>query len=146
MRLHNRGSDSVEERGAPAAPQGLRHRLILRRRVLARHELIDERIADVARSRPSPIRRGGRALEVGDRAGVSRMRPDRSEGVGMIRRAALTRSIDEINAIALLHVVMRPSSRAVARSHVMQHLSASAVDEDDRIWMSYLCGNQVLHV
>src|SRR5262245_1337942 len=118
MRLQDRGSDPVQQRRAAARPEALSDRLILRRRILARHELIDERIADVAGAWPLTVRSDGGALEVRNRTGVHRMRTDRAERVGMIRRTALTGPIDEVDAISLLHVVVRPSGETGARSHV----------------------------
>src|SRR5436190_10892030 len=146
MRLQDRRSDLVQQLGAPARPQPLRQRLILWRRVLARHESIDERIADLAGPGPLTMWTERGALEVGDGGRVGRLRTDGAERIGMIRGAALTGTVDEVHAIALLHVIVRPPGQTVARTHVMQHLAGAAVNEHDGILVAHARRNEVLHV
>ena len=63
----------------------------------------------------------------------------------MVRRAAVTRSIDEVDAITFLHVIVRPSGDCRRPRPCNAASAAAAVHEDDRKWMPHLRRRQVLH-
>ena len=86
---------------------------------------------------------GGPARVRRDR-GVAYVGADRPERVRMVRRSAVPRAIDEVDAIAFLDVVMRPA-RLLPHAHVVERRAAAPVHEDDRIWMADLRRGEVLH-
>src|SRR5215469_10072199 len=63
----------------------------------------------------------------------------------MIRRAAVTRTVQPIDAISGLHEVMHPTGAATDAHHV-RALAAAAVHHDHWISVSSLRRNHVLHV
>ncbi len=124
----------------------MRHGVVARGGVLLGEELIEARVgADFGGTRPALVETAGGALEIAYDRFVGWHRADGPEGVGMIRRAAVTWTVDQINAISLLREVVRPSRLAVALPQVMQHLRAAAVHQHDGIGMPDLLRRQILH-
>src|SRR5580658_7986039 len=69
----------------------------------------------------------------------------RPERVGMIGRAAVTRAIQPIHAVAGLHEIVDPAG-APADAHHVSALPAAAVHHDHRVLVALLGGDHVLHV
>src|SRR5438067_5511448 len=64
----------------------------------------------------------------------------------MIRRAPMARTVHEVDLVARLRIIVRPSRGAVTEAHVMEHLAAASMHEHHGMWMPHLFRGQKLHV
>ena len=143
MCVENARSDAIDQFNATRPHQIAVEGFVRGVAGLARHELIDVLVLHSARSRPL-----ARLEDVGgfDQRFVRRDigQVTRPERVGMIRRSSVARTIEPIHRIAGLHEVVHPTWPASEAHHVCA-LRAAAMHHDDRIRITLLRGNHVLH-
>ena len=145
MGLHNRRPDPIQQLGAVSIAQRRILRKTRRKSVLARHELVDERIADLSAPRPLLVRPLRGALKFNDQLLVAGKGGDGAECVGVVDASSVPRPVDEIHRIAGLHVVVCPARSSVTVAHVVQHLGTAAVHKHHGRLVTLLGRNQVLH-
>ena len=126
----------------------MRHHIVLRGRIGSGEKLIDERIAGIARAGTGPLTVGGvrRAPGIHRERRIGDVRADGAQRIRMVGRAAVTRTIHQIDFVALLHIIMRPSGHAVAEAHVVQHLASAAMYQNHRVRAAHLGRDQILHI
>src|ERR1700693_2245892 len=98
----------------------MRKNIVLRRGVLAGHQLIEHGIADLAGARILMIRTHGRSPQIGHYQLIGRLSSDWSERVGMIGCTAVSGTIHHVYAMTFLRVIVRPASLSVTLAHVME--------------------------
>src|SRR5690606_23594190 len=66
-------------------------------------------------------------------------------GVRMLGHATVARTVEQVDRIPLLQVVVRPARLAVAAAQPLQALPPTAVHEHDRVRVPLLRGNRITH-